>query len=168
MRTEPLPSQIFVNHRESLRSLLKPGALVVVQPNDIYPTNADGTLPYQQQSDLMHLTGIRQEETILLMMPDAVDERDREILFVRKTSETIAVWEGHKLSKDQAREQSGIQRVEWTEEFEGIFQRLAMQAERIYLASNEHPRSTQIVATRNDRFTQQCREKFPLHRFERL
>ena len=168
MRTDPISRELFIRHRDTLRALLKPGAIVIVHSNDIYPTNADGTMAHHQQSDLMHLTGVRQEDTILLLMPDAVEPTEREILFVRKTSDEIAVWEGQKLTKDQAREVSGIERVEWTESFDDILPRLMVQAERVYLASNEHPRSVRVVETRNDRFIKKCRERFPLHRYERL
>lgn len=168
MRTEPISKDLFIRNRENLRGLLKPGAMVVVHSNDIYPTSADGTMAFRQDSDLFHLTGVHQEETVLVLMPDAVEATEREILFVRKTSDEIAVWEGQKLTKEKAIEVSGIERIEWTESFEGIFARLIPQAERVYLSANEHPRATRVVETRNDRFIKRCRERYPLHRYERL
>ena len=168
MRTKPISKELFIRHRDKLRSLLKPGAIVIVHSNDIYPTNADGSMAHHQQSDLMHLTGVRQEDTVLVMMPDAVEPTEREILFVRETSDEIAVWEGQKLTKDQAREASGIERIEWTQGFDDLLPRLMVQAERVYLATNEHPRSACVVETRNDRFVKECRGRLPLHRYERL
>lgn len=147
---------------------MRPGELVALHSNDVYPTNGDGTLPFHQHSDLYYLTGVAQEETVLLLFPGAVAEEDREILFVKETNETIAIWEGEKLSKERAREVSGIRRVEWLQTFETHFHRLALQAEALVLSTNEHPRAAVEVATRNDRFVRRCRERYPLHRYERL
>src|SRR5437867_1313384 len=102
MKTHPLPVELFTHNRERLRALLPKNALVVVNSNDVLPTNADGTLPLHQNADIFHLTGIEQEETILLLAPDAFDEKNREILFIRETNEHLATWEGHKLTKDEA------------------------------------------------------------------
>lgn len=148
--------------------MLKPNSMVVVLANDILPTNADGTFLLQQNRDLFYLCGIDQEETVLVFFPDAKIEKDREILFVRETSEHLAVWEGAKLDKDQAAEVSGIERVEWSESFEATFSFLAPQAEHIYLTTNEHLRAMRVVETRNDRFIKQCQARFPLHKYERL
>ena len=89
--------------------------MVIVHANDIYPTNADGTMAFKQNSDLFYLTGVDQEETMLVLMPDAVDPKEREILFVRETNEQIAIWEGEKLTKEQARDVTGIERIEWSQ-----------------------------------------------------
>lgn len=168
VRVEPIDPDLFVANRERLRALLKPGAIVVIHSNDIYPTNADGTMPFRQQNDLFHLTGVDQEETILILMPDAQEARDREILFVRETSEEIAIWEGEKLTKGEAADQSGIARVEWSGSFHAILHRLVPQADRIYLATNEHLRASVEVETRNARFIRECQLRYPLHRYERL
>ncbi len=168
MRYDPVSSELFVRNRARLVSELKPSSLVVVHSNDIMPTNADGVMGFKQNSDLLHLTGVDQEETVLVLMPDAVDPKDREILFVRETSELLAVWEGAKLTKEQAREVSGIERVEWVSEFDAALRRLALQVERIYLPTNEYVRASVVVETRNDRFIKECQARFPLHRYERL
>ena len=168
MRYEPIDPAFFVRTRERLRGLLKPNSLVIVHSNDVYPTNADGTMPFKQHSDLYYLTGVDQEETVLVLMPDAYDEKDREILFVRETSEQIAIWEGDKLSKEQATAATGIPRVEWVDSFESVLHRLAPQVENIYLPTNEHLRAEVIVETQNDRFIRKCQQRYPLHRYERL
>jgi Xaa-Pro aminopeptidase len=168
MRHKSVDPDFFTRNRERLRSHLKPGSLVILHSNDVYPTDADGTMAFRQNSDLFYLTGVDQEETILLLMPDAVNTQDREILFVRETNEHIAVWEGEKLSKDDARKLTGIARVEWTSAFDGVFHRLMSQAQHVYLASNEHARATLLVETRNARFIKSCQAMFPLHRYERL
>lgn len=168
MRYEAIDPQLFTGNRERLRALLKPDSIVIVHSNDVLPLNADGVLPFRQQNDLYYLTGIHQEDTILVLMPDAKDERDREILFVKETSELIAIWDGEKLTKEQAAAVSGIKRVEWTEGFDSLLQTLVPQAENIYLATNEHLRAVVISETRNARFITQCRERFPLHHYHRL
>ncbi|MCU0753304.1 MAG: aminopeptidase P N-terminal domain-containing protein, partial [Akkermansiaceae bacterium] len=142
MRYEPISKDFFLRNREQLRALLKPNSLVVVHSNDIMPTNADGTLGFKQNSDLYHLTGVDQEETTLLLVPDAFDPKEREILFVRETNEQVAVWEGEKLTKEKAAEISGVERVEWSSTFDGFLSRLIFQAEQVYLSSNEHPRAS--------------------------
>ena len=168
MRYEPISKEFFLRNRAQLRGLLKPNSVVVVHSNDVMPTNADGTMGFKQNSDLYHLTGVDQDETTLLLMPDASDPKEREILFVRETSEEIAVWEGEKLTKDKAREISGVERVEWSSAFDGLLSRLIFQAEHVYLVSNEHPRAAQTVECRNARFIRECQKRWPLHRYERL
>ncbi|MDP0490530.1 MAG: aminopeptidase P family protein [Verrucomicrobiota bacterium JB023] len=168
MRYEPVDPQFFVRNRERLKSMLKPNSIVIVHSNDILPTNADGTLILHQNRDLFYLSGVDQEETVLVLFPDARNEKDREILFVRETSEFISVWEGEKLDKDQATKVSGIERVEWTESFEKLLPILLPQAEHVYLSTNEHLRAMRVVETRNDRFIKECQARFPLHRYERL
>ena len=138
MRHPRIAAELFVQNRARLRRRLLPNSLALVNANDILPTNADGTLLLHQNSDLFYLTGVRQEETILLLYPDAHEEKFSEILFLRESTPLVETWEGHKLSKDEAREVSGIARVEWTSSFPGIFHTLMSEAERAYLNANEH------------------------------
>ncbi len=168
MRHEPISPEFFIRNRKKLRGLLKPNSMVILHSNDIYPTNADGTMPFKQNGDLFHLTGVDQEETTLVLLPDAVDPKEREILFVRETNEHIAIWEGAKLTKEQARAVSGIERIEWTNAFESFLHRMVTQADHIYLSTNEHPRAANVVETRNARFIKDCQARYPLHRYERL
>lgn len=168
MRYDRIEPELFEQNRERLRGLLEPGAMAILHANDIMPTNADGVMPFQQNSDLYYLTGVDQEETVLILFPDAVEERDREMLFVRETSELISIWEGDKLTKEQATEVSGVKRVEWTKDFEGHLHRLVPQAQCVYLPTNEHLRAATVVETRNARFIKEVRQRYPLHRYERL
>lgn len=168
MRYDPISPDFFQNNRNNLRGLLKPNSMVILHANDIYPTNADGSLPFKQNSDLFYLTGVDQEETTLVLMPDAVDPKEREILFLKETSELIAIWEGEKLNKEQARAATGIERIEWSSSFEGFLHRMVPQVEHIYLATNEHLRASVVVETRNARFIKECQARYPLHRYERL
>src|SRR5262245_30070754 len=168
MRYEPIDPQLFITHRANLSKLMLPHSLAVVNANDILPTNADGTLPFRQNNDLFYLTGVDQEETILLLYPDAHDEKMREILFLRETNDLIATWEGHKLTKDEAKKVSGINRVEWLPEFPALFHRLMCECEHIYLNSNEHKRAQIVVESRDARFVKDCQQRYPLHDYQRL
>lgn len=168
MRYESIDPQFFVRNREKLLKKLKPNSLVVIHAHDILPTNADGTLAFRQNNDLFYLTGIDQEETVIVLCPDAPMKEDREILFVKETSEHMAVWEGAKLTKEQATEVSGIKNVQWSDGFEAVLHRLAPQVDQIYLHSNEYPRADISVESRNRRFIRQCQERYPLHRYERV
>lgn len=168
MRYDPIDPQLFVRNRERLRKQLKPGSIVIVHSNDVFPTNADGVMPHRQNADLFYLTGVGQEGTVLVMRPDAVDPREREILFVKETSELIAVWEGEKLTKEQAMERTGIKRIEWVENFDGMIHRMIPQADFIYLETNEQLRAAVVVETANDRFINKCQARYPLHHYERL
>ncbi len=168
MRYEPISTDFLIRNRANLRDLLKPNSIIILQANDIYPTNADGVLSFKQNSDLFYLTGVDQEDTMLILMPDAQDPKEREILFIKETSEVIAVWEGEKLSKEQARAATGIERIEWSQAFEGFLHRMVPQVDHIYLTTNEHLRASVVVETRNARFIKDCQNRYPLHRYERL
>ncbi len=168
MKYEPIDSQIFIENRKRLYQQLKPQAIAVCNANDIMPTSADGTMPFRQHSDIFYLSGIDQEESILLMYPDSPAEKHREILFLKETNEKTAIWEGAKLTKNEAQAVSGIQTVYWLDAFESVFSELAFRAEKIYLNTNEHLRNSNPVETRDKRFLRWCMEQYPLHRYERL
>jgi Xaa-Pro aminopeptidase len=168
VRYEPLPTELFIRNRQNLRGLLQPDSIVIVHANDIYPTNADGTMAFKQNSDLFYLTGVDQEETVLVLMPNAADPKEREILFVKETNELVAIWDGEKLSKEQATKVSGIERIEWSGTFDSFLHRMVPQAAHVYLPTNEHLRASVVVETRNARFIKDCQARYPLHRYERL
>jgi Xaa-Pro aminopeptidase len=168
MRHEAIPATLFIENRARLKSRLLPASLAVVNANDIPPTNADGTRMPIPNSDLFYLTGIEQEETMLLLAPDAHDEKLREVLFIREPNAHLKTWEGHKHPKDEAQAISGIREIKWLTEFPGIFHRLMCEMEHIYLNSNEHNRAVIEVETRDARFVQQVRAKYPLHDYRRL
>jgi Xaa-Pro aminopeptidase len=168
MKAIPLPAALFTLNRERLVKKLLPRALAVFNANDLMPTNADGSMGHLQNADLFHLTGIHQEETILLLAPDAFDPNHREILFVRQPNEHLAIWEGHKLTKEQATKISGIKNVKWLSDFPVIFRQLMCELESVYLNTNEHQRADVTVGTRDARFIRGCQKRFPLHRYQRL
>ena len=144
---------------------MEPKSLAVFNSNDIYPISADSTMPFQQARDILYLSGVDQEESILLLFPDAVDPKNREVLFLKETNEHIAVWEGEKLTKDRAFEVSGIKTVYWLQEFEKVFFELMTQAETIYFNTNEHYRQAVETQTREDRFIAKTKAQFPAHRW---
>ena len=168
MRHAPISAELFIANRKRLHERLRAKSIVVVNANDTLPTNSDGTLRGVPNSDLFYLSGVEQEETVLVLFPDAANEKFREILFLRETSDLIAIWEGHKLTKDEARIATGIQNVQWLSEYPQIFHRLMCEAENVYLNSNEHMRSDIVVETREARFVASTVKKYPLHRYHRL
>lgn len=168
MRYLPIDKSLFIHNRSNFVKHLAPNSLALFNSNDIMPTNADGTMPFRQNNDVFYLSGIDQEETVLVIFPDAPDEKFKEILFLKETSELIAIWEGHKYSKEEARQQSGIQTIYWLSEFESVLHILMGLCENVYLNSNEHSRATVEVQTRDARFIDWCKSHFPLHTYKRL
>lgn len=168
MKPVSIPSELFAGNRERLKQRLPKNSVAVLNANDIMPTNADGTMGFHQNADLFYLTGIRQEETRLVLAPDAHDPKLREILFLREPTERLRIWEGHKLSRTEATALSGIQTVKWLAEFRTVFHQLMCEAEGVYLNSNEHYRAEVEVASRDARFIEECRRRYPLHQYRRL
>ncbi len=142
---------------------MKPKSVAVFNSNDIYPISADAMMPFEQHRDLFYLTGADQEETILILCPEANNPKHREILFVRETNDHIAVWEGEKLNKKQATEVSGIETIYWVDQFDKILFELMTETETIYFNTNEHYRQAVETETREDRFIKKCKEKYPAH-----
>ena len=168
MRYEPIPTALFALNRERLAKLLPPNSLVVLNANDIPPANGDGTLAMMPNSDLFYLSGVEQEQTILVLYPDADEEEHREILFVRQPTPELELWEGHKLAKDEARTVSGIKRVRWLSEFPRLFHRLMCECDHVFLNTNEHKRAVVEVQSRDARFIEEIRAKYPIHDYRRL
>lgn len=167
MKYDQIDSKLFIKNRKNFMAQMKPKSVAVFNSNDIYPIGADSTMPFQQARDIFYLTGADQEETILVLFPDAPNKEHREMLFVRETNDHIAVWEGEKLTKEKATEVSGIESVYWLKEFDKIFFEVMTQAERVYFNTNEHYRQSVETETREARFIQKTKEKFPAHSWER-
>lgn len=170
MRYELINKELFINNRKRLVNELKPASLAVFNSNDNMPTNADGTMPFRQNNDLFYLTGIEQEESILLICPGFREEKKREILFLRQPNEHLEKWHGHKLTKEEAKAISGVETVMWIQEFDTMFHHLMVMsgAESVYLNTNEHYRSEVVVQTRDARFIESCKIKYPLHTYQRI
>jgi len=167
MKYEKIDSQLFIRNRKRFCIELKSKSLAIFNSNDIMPTNADGTMEFRQNNDIFHLSGVDQEESILLVFPDSFHAKHKEILFLKETNEHIAVWEGAKLDKKKAFETSGIKTVYWLDQFETILKTLMSEAEHVYLNSNEHLRANIEVETRDARFGKWIRETYPIHEYER-
>ena len=163
MKYLPINSQLFINNRARFISKTKENSLAIFNSNDIYNTGADSTLPFTQHRDIFHLSGVDQEESILVIFPDCKNELHREILFLKETNEHIAVWEGEKLTKKRATEVSGIKTIYWLDQFESIFRQLVIESECVYLNSNEHLRTANSMETREDRFVKKFLSDFPIH-----
>jgi len=168
MRHKPIKNKLFTENRKRLAALLAAKSLAVVNANDLLPVNADATLVMHPNSDLFFLSGIEQEESILLVFPDAVEEKNREILFLRQPNEHLKIWEGYKHTKEDARKISGVKNVQWLSEFPVTFRSLMLESDSAYLNSNEYKRANVEMETRDVRFIQQCRQDYPLHDFRRL
>lgn len=168
MRYAQIDNQIFTKNRKNFRAMLKPNAVAIFHSSDLMPTSADGHFHFKQHSDILYLSGIDQEESILVVITDAKEEKYKEMLFLRETNETIAVWEGEKLSKEQARKVSGIETIYWLSDFDTVLQQVVFETEHIYLNTNEHLRANTETETRDDRFRKTCMQKYPLHKYERV
>ncbi len=167
MRYPALPSTFYAAARQRFAEAMKPGALAVFCSNDIMPTSADGHMPFKQASDIFYLSGVDQEESILVIFPGAFHAHHREVLFVKETSESIAIWEGAKLTKAQATDLSGVKTVYWLGEFERVLRTLLPEAAAVYLNANEHTRAVVEVETREMRFSKWFREHYPHYAIER-
>ena len=168
MRHKPIKNKLFSENRKRLTTLLAPKSLAVINANDLLPVNADATLVMHPNSDLFFLSGIEQEESILLIFPDAAEEKNREILFLREPNEHLKIWEGYKHTKEDARKISGIKNVQWLSEFPVTFRSLILESDAAYLNSNEYKRANVEMETRDVRFIRQCQQDYPLHDFRRL
>ena len=160
MKYEQIDKQLFIENRKKLALLLDKGSLAIFNANDVMPTNADGTMAFRQNNDLFWLSGVDQEESLLLLYPENPNEKEREILFLKETSELIAIWEGAKLNKEDAFTTSGIKTIYWLDELESKLKKLIKKVDTIYLNKNIHSRATTEVESRDDRFRKMIAEKF--------
>jgi len=168
MKPVTIPATLFRTNRERLRRLLLPNSIAVLNANDILPTNADGTMEYVPNADLFYLAGIAQEETVLVIAPQAIEEKNREVLFLREPSELLSTWEGHKLTIEEARRISGIENIQPLADLRGLFHALMCDADHVFLNSNEHYRAVVAVQSRDARFIRDCQRRYPLHQYHRL
>ncbi|NVK51923.1 MAG: aminopeptidase P family protein [Flavobacteriaceae bacterium] len=163
MKYHAINNQLFIKNRAKFTAQMKPNAIAVFNSNDIFTTGADSTLPFHQHRDIFYLSGVDQEESILVLFPDALDKKHREIIFVKETNDHIAVWEGAKLTKKQATATSGVATVYWLSDFDKVFFDLMTEAETIYFNTNEHYRQSVELESREDRFIKKVKDKFPAH-----
>ncbi|MDU8884889.1 Xaa-Pro aminopeptidase [Yeosuana sp. MJ-SS3] len=163
MKYNLIDSNLFVKNRKNFAKNMKSNSLAVFNSNDIYPISADSTMPFEQHRDIFYLSGVDQEESILVLFPDCPKEKHREILFLKETNEHIAIWEGEKLTKEKAFETSGVKTVYWLQDFEKIMFEIMTQCDTVYINTNEHYRASVETETREDRFTKWLKGKYPAH-----
>ena len=163
MKYLPIDRNLFIKNRKKFTAEMKPKSVAIFNSNDIYPVSADSTLPFAQHRDIFYLSGVDQEESILLLCPDAPYEHQREMLFLRETNEHIAIWEGEKLTKERAFEVSGVKTVYWLSDFEKILYEIMTYTETMYINTNEHYRASVETETREARFIKWWKDKYPAH-----
>ncbi len=167
MKYHPIDSALFVKNRSNFMAQMKANSLAVFNSNDIYPISADSTMPFQQHRDIIYLSGVDQEESILVMFPDCPNKKHREILFLKETNDHIAIWEGEKLTKKRAFEVSGIKTVYWLQDLNKVMAELMAQSDTVHINTNEHYRASIETETREDRFTKWLLNKYPAHKVEK-
>jgi len=163
MRYEPIKSDLFIQNRKNFMSQMLPNSLAVFNSNDTYPIGADSTIPFQQDRNIYYLSGVDQEESILVLFPDAPDPKHREVLFLTETNPHIAVWEGEKLNEEKVLQNTGIKTVYWLKDFPKVFNELMTQCDLVYMNTNEHYRADHATQTREDRFNKWLKENYPAH-----
>ena len=168
MRGEKIDKNLFIKNRKKITKAVKKDSIVIVNSNDQMPRNGDQFYSFRQNSDLFYLTGINQKKTLLILCPDHKNEKYHEALYILKSNKTLEIWEGHKYTKEEAREISGIENIYWLDDLNAMLNDIVLGAENIYLNSNEYPKFSTEVESRDDRFGKQIRKKFPNHHYERL
>ena len=167
MKYHQIDRNLFIKNRAKFTTQMKPNSVAVFNSNDIYPVSADSSLPFEQHRDIFYLSGVDQEESILLLFPDAPYEHLKEVLFLKETNEHIAIWEGEKLTKDRAFEVSGIKSVIWLQDFQKTLKEVMAYAETMYINTNEHYRASIETETREARFVKCWKENYPAHKVEK-
>ena len=167
MKYLQIDRQLYIKNRAKFTAQMKPNSVAVFNSNDIYPVSSDSSLPFAQHRDILYLSGVDQEESILLLFPDAPYEHLKEILFLKETNEHIAIWEGEKLTKESAFEVTGIMSVLWLQDFHKTLKEVMAYAETIYINTNEHYRAFIETETRETRFVKWWKENYPAHKVEK-
>jgi len=163
MKYDRINKDLYIHNRKRFAEKMEGHSLAIFNSNDIYPISADSTMPFQQHRDILHLSGVDQEESVLVIFPTARNEKHREVLFLKETNEHIAIWEGEKLDKQNAFEVSGIQTVYWLDQLDVILKQMLSDADIIYINTNAHLRANTEVETREDRFVKALLQKYPAH-----
>jgi Xaa-Pro aminopeptidase len=167
MKYDPINPEFFVNNRKRFMRKMQPESLAIFYSNDLMPRSGDTFFPFRQNSGLFYLSGLDQEETVVVLFPDCIKEGFQEVAFVKRTSDYIAIWEGEKYSKEKAREVSGIQKVYWLDEMGPILHELILLSKRIYINTEEHDRFIPELPTRNMRMARDVMERYPAHKYHR-
>ncbi len=167
MKYIAIDSALYIENRKRFTAKMKPNSMAIFVSNDEVPRSADATYTWRQNPDLFYLSGIDQEQTMLILFPDCPNPKMREVLFLRKTNEHIAIWEGHKYTKEEGKTASGIDNIVWNDSFESTLHVLLTYAHTIYLNQNDHDRAVPGVDSRELRFAKELKSNYPLHTYER-
>ena len=167
MKYAAIKNNLFIKNRSKFEKAMEANTMAIFNSNDIYPVSADSALPFAQHRDIFYLSGVDQEESILVIFPDCPKKEHREVLFLKETSDHIAIWEGKKLNKEDAFNTSGIETVYWLQDLDKILFELMTQAESVYLNTNEHYRASTETETREARFIKSLQKKYPAHTYLR-
>ncbi|MEO7048373.1 MAG: aminopeptidase P family protein [Ferruginibacter sp.] len=167
MKYLPLNSEIFIENRKRFVEKMDKNAIAIFNSNDELPTNGDALHKFKQNSDLLWLTGIEQEDSMLVLYPDNPDAKYREVLILTRPNELKEKWDGHRLRVHEAQAISGIKTIVWLDVLEGLLQPWIHLADTIYLNSNENDRKSNLLAVRDYRYAEMMKQKYPLHNYKR-
>ncbi len=166
-RYTAISSSLFVNNRKKFADLMRPNSIAIFHSNDEMPRNGDCNFPFRQNSDFFYLTGIDQEQSILILFPHAKDKKYQEILLVRESDDHTVVWEGPKYSKEEANQVSGIKTVLWNKSYVDVLNKLMEQCSMVYVNANENDRAKNEVISRDERLAQMLKKEYDGKKYER-
>ncbi|MBS1929116.1 MAG: aminopeptidase P N-terminal domain-containing protein [Chitinophagaceae bacterium] len=167
MRYLPLNPEIFISNRKRFVAEMKPGSIAIFNSNDELPANGDALYPFKQNSDLFWLTGIPQEDSMLILFPGNPDPQYREVLVLVRPNELKEKWDGHRLTRAEGQAISGVQTIVWLDSLDGLLQPWIHLADNIYLNTNENDRKSNLVPVRDYRYAKEMRKRYPLHTYLR-
>lgn len=167
MKYLPLDPNIFLQNRKRFVKAMDPMSIAIFNSNDELPTNGDALYPFKQNSDLYWLTGIQQEDTMLILAPFHPDPTLREVLVLVRPNELKEKWDGHRLRKEEATAISGIKSILWLDSLDAVLQTMIHLADTIYLNTNENDRKANLVPVRDYRYAEELKRRYPLHQYKR-
>jgi Xaa-Pro aminopeptidase len=167
MKNLPLNPELFVNNRKRFVGRMEKNSIAIFVSNDETPVNGDAIYKYKTNSDLYWLTGVSQEDSMVIFFPDNPDPKYREVLVLVRPNELKEKWDGKRLRMKEAQEMSGIKTIVWSDSLDGLLQPWIHLADTIYLNTNENDRKASLVRTRDYRFVDEMKSRYPLHRYER-
>ncbi len=167
MKYLPLNANLFIQNRKRFAEKMDNKSIAIFNSNDELPTNADQLHRFKQNSDLIWLTGIEQEDTMLVLFPDNPDPKYREVLVLVRPNELKEKWDGHRLRTNEATAISGIKTIVWLDTLDSLLQPWIHVADRIYLNSNENDRKANLFPVRDYRYAEMMRMRYPLHNYQR-
>ena len=167
MKHLPINQQLFIENRKRFTEKMKPASIAIFVSNDEVPRNGDAIYNFQQNSDLYWLSGVMQEDSMVILYPDNPDPKYREVLVLVRPNELKEKWDGKRLRREEATAISGMQTIVWLDTLEGLLQPWIHLADTIYLDTNENDRKASLVRTRDYRFVDEMKERYPLHQYDR-